>query len=281
MTEYKICSHAKVNLYLRILNKRPDRYHNLSTLFSELEFGDDMTFTPAKEFELIIKGIQVDAGETNIVTKAYRLIKSRIEKNLKDYRITLEKHIPVGAGLGGGSSNAASVLKAMNYLWDLKFTVTELEKIGSELGADVPFFINGGLQMAEGIGDKLTPQQNQLPDGLVFLLVIPSIHISTKWAYDNLNKILQRNTNHPKFAPLSESLKWHLFKNDFEGLIISTYPEIGKIKTELITSGADFASLSGSGSTVFGIYKDLQMAEKAQNLFTSYQSIITFPNRNN
>ena len=279
MAEYQVHSHAKVNLYLQVLQQRDDGYHNINTLFSELEFGDNLSFTQSEKFSLTVEGIPVPTGESNLITKAYKLIRRKLGTPTSEFKVTLEKKIPIGSGLGGGSSNAAATLTALNHLWNINLSTEEMEKMSSVLGADVPFFIQGGLQSAESIGDKLIPHPDTLSKGMVYLLVIPQITISTQWAYDEINNYLQQDRNCSKFAPLSMKFNWQLFENDFEGLIISTYPEIGKIKTELKNSGADFASLSGSGSTVFGIYKNLQMAEKARSLFTSYQTIVTFPNR--
>ena len=279
MAEYQIHSHAKVNLYLQVLQQRDDGYHNINTLFSELEFGDNLFFTQSEKFSLTVEGIPVPTDESNLITKAYQLIRKKFGTQTSEFKVTLKKKIPISAGLGGGSSNAAATLTALNHLWNINLSTEEMEKMGSILGADVPFFIQGGLQSAEGIGDNLTLQSVSLPEGMVFLLVIPPIHITTRWAYEGINNYLQQDRNCSKFAPPSMTFNWQLFENDFEGLIISTYPEIGKIKTELKNSGADFASLSGSGSTVFGIYNNLQMAEKARSLFTSYQTIVTFPNR--
>ena len=277
--EYSIKSKAKVNLFLQILNKRNDGYHNINSLFSELDFGDTLHFIPSENYSLTVKGLIVPIDETNLISKAYHLIKNEVKKQVITYKIKLYKLIPIGSGLGGGSSNAATTMIALNHLWKLKMSKNKLESIGKELGADVPFFVKGGTQQAEGIGNVLTNHSDSLVDERIFLLVIPPINISTEWAYSNLNNYLQLDANRSRFAIPLKPIKWQLFKNDFEGLVISTYPEIGEIKKTLIKSGADFASLSGSGSTVFGIYKNKQQAQKAQKLFTNYQTIITSPNK--
>ncbi len=278
-TEYSINSRAKVNLFLQILNKRNDGYHNINSLFSELHFGDTLHFKPAENYSLTVKGLKVPTDETNLISKAYHLIRDKVKKQVIAYKIKLCKFIPIGSGLGGGSSNAATTIIALNQLWKLNMSKNKLESIGKKLGADVPFFIKGGTQQAEGIGNILKNQPDFLIDETTFLLIIPPLNISTEWAYSKLNNYLELDANRSRFAIPLKPIKWKLFKNDFEGLIVSTYPEIGKIKKTLIASGADFASLSGSGSTVFGIYKNKQRAQKAKKLFTNYQTIITHPNK--
>ena len=149
--------------------------------------------------------------------------------------------------------------------------------MGAELGADVPFFIKGGVQLVEGIGDILTPVDSNLLEGYSFLLVVPPIHISTPWAYNALNKTLQPNKRLPKFPPLSKPMKWELFDNDFERVIRKTYPEISNIKEKLQNAGALYAGLSGSGSTVFGVFDNHQKAEALLENFSPYQTFLSSP----
>ena len=214
---------------------------------------------------------------SNLISKAYHLLRSQVESIGTEYAIHLKKQISIGGGLGGGSSNAGATLKALNQLWQLNLTTEELERLGAELGADVPFFIKGGVQLVEGIGDILTPVDPNLLEGYSFLLVVPPIHISTPWAYNALNKTLQPNKRLPKFPPLSKPMKWELFDNDFERVIRKTYPEISNIKEKLQNAGALYAGLSGSGSTVFGVFDNHQKAEALLENFSPYQTFLSSP----
>ena len=190
--------------------------------------------------------------------------------------ITLHKKIPIGAGLGGGSSNAISVIKGLIQLFDINYNREQIIPLCEQLGADVAFFIDGGLQEASGIGSDLTPI-NQKLDKFYFLLVYPNIEISTKWAYNNYKKYLDYKSIKTNFLPLSDNLNWSLLENDFEKVVLSTYPEIREIKNELQKSDSLFSSLSGSGSTMFGVYDNLESVNKAKDLFKAYQTFTALP----
>ena len=277
MDDYFVKSFAKINLFLKILNKRADNYHNIHSLFLEIDFYDEIIFKPSLEFKITYEGINVPTDKTNLIFKAYQLISSKY--NIKDaVSIHLKKNIPLFAGLGGGSSNAAQTLLALNKMWNLKIKKNGLERLGLSIGADVPFFINGGLQEVKGIGDKLLPLLFDDNESYFLLLVVPDVKISTKWAYEKINKYLHSNKKLYKFRGSLNEFDWELYDNDFEELVISTYPEIGKIKGDLLKSGAKFASLSGSGSTVFGVFSDFVEALEAERKFSSYQTIQTIPN---
>ncbi|HIN19255.1 MAG TPA: 4-(cytidine 5'-diphospho)-2-C-methyl-D-erythritol kinase [Candidatus Marinimicrobia bacterium] len=270
-------SSAKINLGLQVLNKREDGYHNLQSYFVEIDLQDELGFSLSATFQLSVEGAEVPDDDSNLISKAYKIIRAKTETVDTEYTIHLKKRIPIGGGLGGGSSNAAATLKALNQLWKLNLSPQELEKMGAELGADVPFFIKGGVQLIEGIGDMLTPIDLAPLEGISFLLVVPPIHISTPWAYGALNKSLQPDKSHPKFPPLSKPMKWELFDNDFERVIRKTYPEIGKIKENLQNAGALYAGLSGSGSTVFGVFDNQQKAEALLGNFSPYQTFLSSP----
>ena len=270
-------SHAKINLGLQVLNKREDGYHNLHSLFMEIDLADELSFIEASELNLGIEGADLPLDENNLITKAYRLIRSKVEDVQSEYSIHLKKKIPLGGGLGGGSSNAATVLSTLNQLWELNLTEDELENMSKSLGADVPFFIRGGIQLIEGIGDMLSLVDPAPLKDLQFILVVPPIHISTPWAYRALNKTLQPDKSRPKFAPLSRPMNWELFDNDFERIIYETYPEIRETKVNLQKAGALYAGLSGSGSTVFGVFDNLQKAKSILEQFDQYQTFLTSP----
>ena len=203
MLIHNYISCSKINLGLQVLNKREeDGYHNLYSLFVELNLSDILEFKSSSEFKFTVEGsanINLPLDESNLIVKSYNLIRSKVENVSTEFSINLKKEIPLGSGLGGGSSNAAVSLIALNELWDLNLSHDELEKLAAKLGADIPFFIRGGVQLIEGIGDRLTIQDATLLNGLHFLLVIPSINISTSWAYRALNNTLQPNKSPLKF----------------------------------------------------------------------------------
>ena len=270
-------SHAKINLGLQVLNKREDDYHNIRSCFVEIDLEDILVFRPLPSYRLSVEGVDVPVDESNLISKAYRFIRLRAEKVQTEFSIHLKKCIPIGGGLGGGSSNAAVTLNALNQLWHLNLSAEKLEAMGTEIGADVPFFIKGGIQLVEGIGDVLTPVDPTRMKDLYFILVVPPIQIVTPWAYRVLNKTLHPNKRKAKFPPLSKPMKWELFDNDFERVIYETYPEIRETKARLQNAGALHAGLSGSGSTVFGVFDNLQKAEPILGKLNQYQTYLTSP----
>ena len=183
----------------------------------------------------------------------------------------------MGAGLGGGSSNAATVLNALNNLWSLNLTIDQRIKIAGKIGSDVPFFINGGNQYIEGVGDILSSMNHIQLSSFYILLIYPNIHINTGWAYASLKKGLEEPKTHNKFLDSNNKLNWQLLDNDFENVVFSTYPEIGVIKQELISRKVLYAGLSGSGSTVYGIFANKFDAFAASKLFSSYSTYIASP----
>ena len=273
----KYKSHAKINLGLKIVNKRKDGYHNIDSLFIELDLHDTITFTPSNTFSLSTNFSDLPIDDSNLITKSYNLLHPHKVESTSEHTIHLEKKIPMGSGLGGGSSNAATTLKALNQLWKCGYNNESLCKMGTSLGADVAFFIDGGIQHVTGIGEILKPVNFETILGLHFLLIVPDIHVSTKWAYKVLNISLQSNGSLPKFSSLKKPINWQLFENDFERVIRSTYPEIDEIKSQLYDCGAIYAGMSGSGSTVFGIFDNRELLQNSSEQFTQCQSFITLP----
>lgn len=271
---FSIPAHTKVNLGLRVLGKREDGYHDLDTVFQELEWGDILHFEPADKFSFEITGLSFDDGGNNICLHAVDLFKreSKIDVSVK---ITLEKLVPPGSGIGGGSADGAAVLKGMNRLAGNVLSETKLEDLALQLGADVPFFLKGGLQHGQGVGEKL----QQLERGFegVFLLVIPPIHVSTKQAFEALKIPLTAPKTPITFGRLLDKATLvRFFENEFESVVFHIHPEIGTLKNELLKQGAFFASLSGSGSTVYGIFDNLAQAQVAQSFFINrYHTQIT------
>ncbi|MCK4980868.1 MAG: 4-(cytidine 5'-diphospho)-2-C-methyl-D-erythritol kinase, partial [Candidatus Delongbacteria bacterium] len=247
-------ANCKINVHLRIVGKLPNGYHELETIFQEIPLYDEIKISLNSTGKITFNssGIPIPDGGTNICVKSAELLKEKYQVS-KGCEISLKKNIPIGAGLGGGSSDAATVLKALNELWELNISVVELEKVGLELGADVPFFIKGGCALATGIGEVLTPIKPVLNDGYI-LLIYPNIHINTSEAYRNLNLNLTKKASNGIFALALKSSseihsKFDEFSNDFESYVFKEHDEIEIIKNALLNEGAEFAAMSGSGSS--------------------------------
>ena len=271
-------SYAKINIGLKIINQRIDSYHNIETVFQEVQFHDIITIKKINEgYKLSSNNVDFPMESSNTCVQAYLRLKKEFPK-LKGVKIHINKNIPMGSGLGGGSSNAASTIIGINNLYDIGLTTPQLKNISQDIGADVPFFIEGGIQHGQGIGDKLTPLKIKLP--YTILLVFPNNTVNTRWAYSQIRNKLERPIKAVNFADLMEKemIPFQLFENDFEKIVFSTYPEIGLIKSKLLDNNAIFASLSGSGSTVFGFFNDEADAISAELLFSKfYKTIITQP----
>ena len=247
---------AKINLGLNITAKRPDGYHNLETVFYPVPIEDALEIhvqnnSTDKKFALHQAGMEITGNaEDNLVVKAYLLLDK--EFNLPPVDIHLYKHIPSGAGLGGGSSDAAFMLKLLNERFELKLTDEKLEEYAATLGADCAFFIKNTPTYAEGIGNIFSPLSLSLK-GYQILLVKPDIFVSTREAFSLIRP------HEPEYSlkeiithPVSE---WkEQMVNDFEASVFPQYPVNGEIKEELYKNGAMYAAMSGSGSSVFGLF---------------------------
>ncbi|KFO67075.1 hypothetical protein ER57_13225 [Smithella sp. SCADC] len=253
---------AKINIFLRVLNKRADGYHNIFSLMQKVALCDELIFSPRpKGVVLHCSGINLPANNENLVVRAAKAIFDYC-KYSGGMEITLHKKIPVTAGLGGGSSDAATTLMALNKICSFKLKKNELIKIGAKIGADVPFFIFGNEALASGIGDKLKHLRN-LPK-LDIILVKPPLELSTKMVYENLNLRLTRGKNNysiPRILDLSDIV--HVLHNDLESVSLQIYPELADLKKMLLRHGALGALMSGSGPTVFGIFRNGKEAKQA------------------
>jgi len=278
MNSVDLKAHAKVNIGLQVNDRREDGYHNIHTVFQELELHDIVSLRKQHTgWKITINDPKIPTDKSNTGVQAYLAIKQQFPQ-IGGVSISLNKKIPSGAGLGGGSSNAAAVLKGLRELYNLPLIDNDLMHIAATIGADVPFFLSGGTQIGDGIGELLTPINKPI-DGY-YLLIIPEIFISTAWAYKALKKDLKNEIDRPNFAHFLEknNLSKVIFDNDFERIVIPTYPKIGDIKDGLLKTGAKYASLSGSGSTVFGIYDDEAKARKAESHFQKqYHTFLTRP----
>ena len=250
---------CKINIGLRIVRKREDGYHDLETIFYPV-YGlhDELQVEKAEEFAFVQDGLVVDCLPTdNLIYKVYRRMCERYPQ-IGNVKITFKKNIPFGAGLGGGSSDAAHMAIALNELFALGLTKEQLAAEVRPLGADCPFFIYNTPCYAEGIGDKLMPIQLDL-SGLRLVMIKPNCGVSTKEAYSGI--VPKGTCEH--FAPLLKPLEpleplelLPPLTNDFEETVCKVHPEIADIKKRLQTAGAVYAAMSGSGSTVFGLFQD-------------------------
>ena len=247
---------AKINLGLNVLDKRPDGFHNLHTVFYPIHINDILETIPVENaiqpIQFSHTGLAIDGDEANnLCVKAYHLIKN-IRPKLPPIQMHLHKNIPMGAGLGGGSADGAFALKQLNDQFDLQIPSDELLQLALELGSDCPFFILNQPCLATGRGEILAPINLNL-SAYAIAIVNPGIHVHTGWAFSQLT---YKNPS----TLLSDAIKLpvHQWKNhienDFESAVCATHPEIEAIKTSLYNAGSIYAAMSGSGSTVFGIF---------------------------
>ena len=273
---YQIKSFSKINLGLKVLNLRDDNYHNISSVFIAVDLYDTLTFIPSSSFSLHCPNDIIPINTENTITKAYKLLNKKF--NFKNhYKILLEKNIPVGGGMGGGSSNAAFTLKALNKLNNLKLTNEQLYESSLKIGSDVPFFIEGGIKLVSGRGEIINDYSAPLINDLYILLIFPDFSVDTSWAYKKIKNKLQYKEYSTKFPALDSQVNWKLFENDFEDIVGSAYPEIFEIKQFLYNNGALYSGLSGSGSTMFGVYNDRNVLETVKQSISHYNTLIVSP----
>ncbi|MCP5468229.1 MAG: 4-(cytidine 5'-diphospho)-2-C-methyl-D-erythritol kinase [Deltaproteobacteria bacterium] len=267
MQTLKIQAPAKLNLRLDVLGKRPDGYHNILSLMDRINIEDEI------HLKIVEKGIEVKCSHEDVPcddeNTAFKALKEILAYSSRNVGIEVEihKNIPIAAGMGGGSSDAAAVIKGVNELLKLKLNDDKLMKIGAKVGADVPFFLFGAPAYAQGIGDKLSPIEH-IPK-LYFLIINPGIKVSTKAVYQ---KILEDHYSKTRFEdlPIAYRTKKDVVKilnNDLELVTIKEFPIIGEIKGELMKNGAIGSQMTGSGSTVFGIFSDKVKLAKAYEKF--------------
>ncbi|MEJ5287137.1 MAG: 4-diphosphocytidyl-2-C-methyl-D-erythritol kinase [Candidatus Kapaibacterium sp.] len=271
-------SYAKINLGLEILEKRPDGYHNIYSIFLPITLFDEIHFKTASNFTITIEpnNIEIQFKE-NIIYKTIKLIQNKYKININSLHIHLVKRIPIGAGLGGGSSNAATTLLALNELFKLNLDKEQLIELARKLGADVPFFIDPRPSLVSGIGDIIEPID--FPFDFDILVVYPNFQISTAYAYSLIeNLIPKKPTNIQKVinSLLDLSTFKEYFSNDFEKYLFPKFPALGEIKSKLYELGAQFASLSGSGSAVYGVFQkgSINKIDLSQNFQTFHCDLL-------
>lgn len=253
MIDKTICfPNAKINIGLDIVSRRSDGYHNICTVFYPINITDAMEIMPSDEFIFDNHGIKIDCEiEKNLCYKAYKMLKD--DFNLPTVKFVLYKHIPFGSGLGAGSSDAAFSIKMLNDMFSLKLTTEQMVAYASRLGADCAFFIQNRPMLAEGTGNIFHETKLNL-SGKTLVLVLPPISVNTAKAYANCHPA------EPEFT-LEESIKLPLaqwkdrIKNDFEPTVFAENPLLAEIKQKLYERGAIFAQMSGSGSTMYGIFE--------------------------
>ena len=251
---------GKINLGLNVVERRPDGYHNLQTIFYPVPLFDELSISENDDEDMLtLEGNPLEGDvQDNLVLRAVRLLRQE-GFPVPPLNIDLKKIIPSGAGLGGGSSDAACMVRTLAQLYDLPLTQKHMEGLVSKLGADCPFFINPRPLFAEGIGDVFTPISLSLSEWYL-LLVKPDVHVSTREAYAGVHPHL------PAFSLLETAKlpvgQWaERMTNDFEESIFSNHPLLAGIKQELYNQGAVYAAMSGSGSTIFGLFRSHPVCE--------------------
>ncbi|KAF7775231.1 4-diphosphocytidyl-2-C-methyl-D-erythritol kinase [Pseudoalteromonas citrea] len=269
MTPVSVIAPAKLNLFLHINNKRADGYHELETLFTFLDFGDELTFTLKNENNITLCGDTNDIpNEDNLIYKAALALQPYKKVSL-GVNIKLIKKLPMGGGVGGGSSDAATTLLTLNKLWQCQLSIAELAKIGIQLGADVPVFVHGKTAVAQGIGEKLAPAE--LPKKW-YCVVFPNVHISTAEIFTHPD--LPRNT--PK---LSEGWKLAETRNDCEALVKKLNSEVEKTLLWLLKYGP--SRMTGTGACCFVELDSQIAAQRVLNSLPSYWQGFVAPNTTN
>ena len=265
----QLSPNSKINLGLNIVERRADGYHNIETVFYPLTLCDELEVlhdNSIADYSLTTKGINIDSEpEKNLLIKAYRLLQNEFSISGIDVRFT--KNIPFGAGLGGGSADAAFMLKALNELFELHLTNEQLQERAAKIGADCAFFIENKPTFAQGIGNEFQPISIQL-NGYYLLLVKPAIHVSTPVAYANVkpqkpNRSLKDIIENDPIELWEKSVR-----NDFEESVFAQFPTLSEIKEQLYAQGAIYAAMSGSGSSLFGIFDHKPNTECFSEHFT-------------
>lgn len=260
-------SPAKLNLFLHIVGRRPDGYHELETVFQFLDFGDSLSIRRTQDSAIkLLTPIDGVSNDNNLIVKAAKLLKEHAKTSC-GAEIKIEKVLPMGGGLGGGSSNAATVLIALNFLWQTKLSLSQLAELGLQLGADVPIFIHGFAAFAEGVGEKLTPVH---PDESVYLISKPNCSISTLEVFTA--KALPRNTQKLDIKAIDDKNYLMGYRNDCQTLVINHYPEVAKLLAWLVEYAP--SRMTGTGACIFSRFDSEEEAKRVQKLLPN--SITSF-----
>ncbi len=260
-------AYAKINIGLLIHRRRPDGYHDLETIFHRIDLSDELLFEPSGSITVHSSSDQAPSDETNLCHRAAQLLQDELGCS-NGVRITLTKRIPAGAGLGGGSSDAAAALREIPALWEVEVAERRLEALAAKLGADVSYFLRTGSALATGRGDQLEYFMLEVPYAI--LVCTPQSRVPTAWAYRQIVPGTDRPAPRLRESVIAgmrdPSLLPATVINDFEGPVFASYPEIAGVKRALLEGGALFALMSGSGSSVYGFFADLRAAEETGGL---------------
>lgn len=260
---------AKINLGLYVLRKRDDGYHDISTCFYPVSLKDILEIIPADHFSFQSSGLPIPGNKKdNLCIKAYTLLKK--DYNLPPVTIHLHKLIPMGAGLGGGSSDAAFTLKGLNELFNLDLKLEDLQPYAQQLGSDCSFFLYNQPMMASGRGDKLQPLDLSI-SGFKIVIIYPELHVNTASAYTSLKPFDDRISLEKVLRQDISTWRRDLV-NDFERRIFQLYPQIRSIKEKLYYAGAVYSSMTGSGSAVYGLFR--KIPDDLKNAFPAYAVLV-------
>ncbi len=270
-------SYAKINLGLQVLNKLPSGYHEIATGYCFINWSDRFEVEAAKSFSLEMSDDRIPADGNNLIVKAIRTLQRYVPFD-DHFSVYVDKVIPFGAGLGGGSSNAATMLRMVNKISGMDLKTSDIQQFTAGLGADIPIFLHGKTGIGTGIGTEISFHDIQ-PDAWI-VTVFPDIHVSTADAYQNCtpNDLPDFSLEHILLNEPMEDWR-HLLTNDLEPWVIHQHPMIGDIKDQFYDLGADYAAMSGSGSSVFGIFQQEFVAVDAFNQLSDWklQTNITPP----
>ena len=271
----RVKSFAKVNLGIEVLGKRGDGYHEIRTIFQSIDLCDHLEFIPLPHKEIVVKGniASIPWDKSNLIHRAAALLKERCASEM-GVEVRVKKKIPAGRGLGGGSSNAAMTLWALNKLWVLGLEKQELKAMGALLGADVPFFFEGGLCLGQGRGDRVVPLEDLNPYPCV--LVLPSFSVSTASVYEGIRVTLTSQDKDSKIIRFLDSRDLGFLDNDLEETVFRTHPQIKAIKRTIQEQDSELTLMSGSGSAVFGLFRQKDQAENVlRRLSKKYSAVLT------
>ncbi len=272
MDQYRIKAYAKINLGLDVLKKLPNGFHQVKMIMQTIGLCDELTFERAESGIRLTSDAQgLSTGEDNLICKAARLMLETFHLR-EGVRIHLKKRIPIAAGMAGGSTDAAAAMKGICRLFDLDVPTEELMRLSVPVGADVPYCILGGTALAEGIGEKLTPLAPA--PACHILTATPDISVSTRFVYEHLD--LQKVSSHPDIDGMAEAIRQGSLQgildrmgNVLESVTVPAFPRIAAIKTQMRELGAAGSLMSGSGPSVFGVFKDRETAQRAYTLMNA------------
>jgi len=271
----RVKSFAKINLGIEVLGKRDDGYHDIITLFQSVGLCDLLQFFPLSRDEIVLKGNDDSLrwDESNLIHKAAVLLKDRHSVKT-GVQIHVKKRIPAGKGLGGGSSNAAMTLLALNEMWKIGLGKEDLEDYGVQLGADVPFFFEGGLCLGLGKGDILFPEEDL--KSFFCLLIFPPAAISTESVYKEFPASLTSRDKDSKINRFFDNHELGFLENDLEETVFRTHPQIKTIKSLIQKQGSELTLMSGSGSAVFGLFPGRKKAMNVLKMLANeYNAVLT------